>query len=305
MNKRKQHVIIIAHQLFVEKGFQATSIQDILDCSGISKGTFYNYFTSKSELLICVFKWLHEKLENERNQMLMGQELSNIDIFCKQIILHMKNDINNKLLNLYREVFISNDQELVDFIKQRQIMQIRWTMERLTDIVGEEKKPYLLDCAIMFNGMLQQNFQFNQIENKNAEKANQIIRYSVARLLKMIEEVSESREQLLDPALLEKWLPEANKSDENFNVKLTRYDGCLKDYISKVSASEEDREKLRELLEFLKEELSGAKQARKYVVESALSTLEASPLLSDSKDFQDYQNLIRFFLRKKENKLGI
>ena len=56
MNDRKQHVIKMAHQLFIEKGFQATSIQDILDYSGISKGTFYNYFSSKSELLIAIFK---------------------------------------------------------------------------------------------------------------------------------------------------------------------------------------------------------------------------------------------------------
>lgn len=61
MNNRKMHVIQKAHQLFLEKGFQATSIQDILDYSGISKGTFYNYFSSKNELLISIFKTLHEK----------------------------------------------------------------------------------------------------------------------------------------------------------------------------------------------------------------------------------------------------
>ena len=55
MNDRKQHVINKAHQLFIDKGFQATSIQDILDYSGISKGTFYNYFSSKNELLIAIF----------------------------------------------------------------------------------------------------------------------------------------------------------------------------------------------------------------------------------------------------------
>ncbi|MEH7125423.1 MULTISPECIES: TetR/AcrR family transcriptional regulator [unclassified Bacillus (in: firmicutes)] len=40
MNKQKQHVIDTAHYLFIEKGFQATSIQDILGCRGISRGTF-------------------------------------------------------------------------------------------------------------------------------------------------------------------------------------------------------------------------------------------------------------------------
>ncbi|SIC20615.1 Uncharacterised protein [Mycobacteroides abscessus subsp. abscessus] len=30
MNDRKQHVIKMAHQLFIDKGFQATSIQDMM-----------------------------------------------------------------------------------------------------------------------------------------------------------------------------------------------------------------------------------------------------------------------------------
>lgn len=48
MNKRKKHVMDKAHELFIENGFQHTSIQDILAASNISKGTFYNYFSSKN-----------------------------------------------------------------------------------------------------------------------------------------------------------------------------------------------------------------------------------------------------------------
>lgn len=44
MNKRKMHVIDTARELFIKHGYHATSIQDILEASGISKGSFYNYF---------------------------------------------------------------------------------------------------------------------------------------------------------------------------------------------------------------------------------------------------------------------
>ena len=63
MKDRKLHVIKMSHQLFIEKGFLATSIQDILNYSGISKGTFYNYFSSKNELLMELFKSIYIKLE--------------------------------------------------------------------------------------------------------------------------------------------------------------------------------------------------------------------------------------------------
>lgn len=38
--------------LFEKKGFSETSIQDIVDSLGVTKGTFYYYFSSKEELLM-------------------------------------------------------------------------------------------------------------------------------------------------------------------------------------------------------------------------------------------------------------
>ncbi|MFA9464974.1 MAG: TetR/AcrR family transcriptional regulator [Velocimicrobium sp.] len=39
-----------ARELFVKKGYEQTSIRDILEIVDIAKGTFYYYFTSKEEL---------------------------------------------------------------------------------------------------------------------------------------------------------------------------------------------------------------------------------------------------------------
>lgn len=47
MHERKKQVLRAAHQLFIDKGFHQTSINDIIEYSDISKGTFYNYFSSK------------------------------------------------------------------------------------------------------------------------------------------------------------------------------------------------------------------------------------------------------------------
>lgn len=47
----KQKIIEASIHLFDEKGFKETSIQDIVDLLGVTKGTFYYYFTSKQELL--------------------------------------------------------------------------------------------------------------------------------------------------------------------------------------------------------------------------------------------------------------
>ncbi len=60
----------------------------------------------------------------------------------------------NKLIALYEEVMASNDVDLKQYINQSRLKSLNWTYSRFIDIFGEEKKPYLLDCAIMFTGNL-------------------------------------------------------------------------------------------------------------------------------------------------------
>lgn len=48
---RKQEILLAARELFVNKGYDQTSINDILHVVDIAKGTFYYYFASKEEVL--------------------------------------------------------------------------------------------------------------------------------------------------------------------------------------------------------------------------------------------------------------
>ncbi|HEU5140149.1 MAG TPA: TetR/AcrR family transcriptional regulator [Bacillales bacterium] len=48
----KDQIIKQSIQLFESKGFSETSIQDIADALGATKGTFYYYFPSKEQLLM-------------------------------------------------------------------------------------------------------------------------------------------------------------------------------------------------------------------------------------------------------------
>ena len=48
----KERITEQSIRLFEKKGFSETSIQDIVDSLGVTKGTFYYYFSSKEELLM-------------------------------------------------------------------------------------------------------------------------------------------------------------------------------------------------------------------------------------------------------------
>lgn len=293
MNKRKLHVMDIAHHLFIEKGFQATSIQEILESSRISKGTFYNYFSSKSELLIDIIKWLHEKLEDERSALLIGKDLKDKEVFCKQVVIQMKNNKRNKLLNLYREIFASKDPELVRFIKHRQVMEIRWLMKRFSDICGEDKKPYLLDCAIMFLGIVHQNSQYNRLdENTEIDHIEKVIAYSVDRILYMVEEVSLHQAQLLDPAIINKWLPTHSKEELEITEQIDLLQAQLQNIINNSNFLSEEKNRLTELIVFIKDELFEVKKVRRFVIESALQSISDNEIFAQNVYFQRYTDLV-------------
>ena len=48
---RKRQILETAESLFAERGYEATSVQDILDVLHLSKGSFYHHFESKEIVL--------------------------------------------------------------------------------------------------------------------------------------------------------------------------------------------------------------------------------------------------------------
>ena len=50
MNKTKRKIFETSMKLFAEKGYDATSIEEITSVVGVAKGTLYYHFSSKEEI---------------------------------------------------------------------------------------------------------------------------------------------------------------------------------------------------------------------------------------------------------------
>ena len=48
---RKKQILDTAEAMFAERGYEQTSVQDIIDCLHSSKGSFYHHYASKEALL--------------------------------------------------------------------------------------------------------------------------------------------------------------------------------------------------------------------------------------------------------------
>jgi TetR/AcrR family transcriptional regulator, transcriptional repressor for nem operon len=50
VNDSKEHILAIAFRLFFQKGYKEVTMNELVKESGLSKGAFYHYFSSKEEL---------------------------------------------------------------------------------------------------------------------------------------------------------------------------------------------------------------------------------------------------------------
>src|ERR1700722_15280446 len=51
----KERLLRVATRLFARHGFEGTSVQDIVDAAGVTKGAMYHYYGSKDDLLYEVY----------------------------------------------------------------------------------------------------------------------------------------------------------------------------------------------------------------------------------------------------------
>ncbi|ABO66271.1 MULTISPECIES: TetR/AcrR family transcriptional regulator [Geobacillus] len=70
----REKIIAASIELFEQNGFSETSIQDIVDALGVTKGTFYYYFKSKEELLMDIHLRYIEGLLSEQARIMNDEQ---------------------------------------------------------------------------------------------------------------------------------------------------------------------------------------------------------------------------------------
>ena len=70
----REKILNTATQLFIQKGSEKTSMQDIAQTAGISKGAIYHHFKSKDEIVLAVIRSRQELMEEEMKQWLKATE---------------------------------------------------------------------------------------------------------------------------------------------------------------------------------------------------------------------------------------
>lgn len=83
---RPQELLAAALDLFVERGYAATRLDDVASRAGVSKGTLYLYFTNKEELFKAVVRENIIPIVDEAEDIVEGHAGSSAELF-REIIM--------------------------------------------------------------------------------------------------------------------------------------------------------------------------------------------------------------------------
>lgn len=136
---RKKELLNIAYKLFMTKGYENTSVDEIIAEAKIAKGTYYYYFESKEETLEKVIEMMIEEECKKANEILQ----SNLSVQEKILGIIISMRPNTEELKIQEAINIPENIVMHQKINKKIIEVIT---PLLTEVIEEGKKQNIFDC---------------------------------------------------------------------------------------------------------------------------------------------------------------
>lgn len=189
--ERRASLLQAANVLFLERGFNAVSLDDIVQVCGGSKAAIYQYFGNKKGLLAALFEYRSENFfkENPPPERQPGQSMDEIMLLMAKAVYTALTDPNNIAFMRLVVEESQRDPELAqlayDTGPKRGLLLIAGLLEQAHQ-QGDIDCPHPYESATLFFGMLR-HAQWRLLVGlsplESRLDANQYIQYSVERFL--------------------------------------------------------------------------------------------------------------------------
>ncbi|PLR83520.1 TetR family transcriptional regulator [Bacillus canaveralius] len=284
MKEKKVLIIESAIKLFASKGFDATSIQEIANECGISKGAFYLYFKSKEALLLAIFEYYYERIQT-RIQQIEAENLPPREKFLAQVITNYDEIIQHKefIIMQAREQAIPFNDSIAEFIQKMRLEASKFFKESLLAIYGERAAPHVWDLTVMLKSIFHSYFEIIVFDKAEID-LNALAQYIINRADNLVEGLAQSGEMpILPPTLVEEKL----MGDTFIGKKLNK-----SELIRKISETKQKLDKSEDLyitLDVLESEIR-SDSPRMPVIKGMLANLKNE---NGTKELEDLIN--KFF----------
>ncbi|MBC1421802.1 bile-regulated transcriptional regulator BrtA [Listeria seeligeri] len=273
MKEKKQRIIKSAKEVFQKQGYLKTSVQDIVEAAEISKGTFYNYFTSKEELAIVIFKQeysvLHQRLEY--TMALSGTKKDNFTE-CLKIIIRFYTE-NGEILNItFSQAMIDDD--FNSFLQSVRLKNMEWVKNQLLEVYGEETAPYINDITMLLSGMAAMYVFANGSKNIDSGLIDRAIPYVVRRLDALVKDILISGEIVFTEEDTENLVPDHVTMRKKRLANLREALEELSTGIDNADIADSDKWQYKESMNALVGEINNNEAPRDFMIQGTLLYLK-------------------------------
>lgn len=280
MNKRKKEIITEATKLFSQKGYLTTSIQDIVERSGMSKGTFYNYFNSKEELILSCIKHHYEML-NEKLNVITNQSLDEKTKFMKQLQILLEHAFEHRdftQMQMQEQILRENEQIRQLLFKVRAQL-LTWLYRCLIKVYGERISTYALDCATILKGMLREYISYIVFDQKPVAP-NEVIAFLIRRMDAIVVSFTTDEKPLLNESIMKNFLHVETLEKQERHKQIILIISRIRDAIDSLTISQKQRDKLVLSLDAIENEFSQTQQEpREHIVQGLLLYMQKQKVL--------------------------
>jgi AcrR family transcriptional regulator len=164
-DERRQEVVDTAARVFAERGFHATSIDDLVEATGLKRGGLYHYMDGKKELLIRIHERFIDPLLEEAQEIVRRGEPpeETLRLLARALMHDIAAYRDQVTVFLHEWRIIENDPEWAAIRKARKAFEtcVGDTLKRGQDegvFVMEDRRIALLG----FLGMINYSYQWYQ-----------------------------------------------------------------------------------------------------------------------------------------------
>lgn len=157
-NNSKEKIIQSAFSLFISKGYEETSTQDIINLSGLSRGAMYHHFKSKEDILRSITEGFYSQMDSFLEKLVADTTLTAKDKLM-EIIAHSADDYTHK-----------------------QIVNSHWS-EKIPFALLEEVRYLNNVCALHLGKIIEQGVVNHEYECEYPQELAEILIFTVDVLL--------------------------------------------------------------------------------------------------------------------------
>lgn len=290
MNKKKLQILNAARELFLKNGFSNTSIADIIKLANVSKGTFYNHFSSKNACMIAILQEIHERTVAER-KVISFYNPADTETLKMELLAHYAIVLESNIMDMMMSnINHQEDQDILDVLKEKSLFEMNWLAERLVQIYGYQIKTSAYDYAAYIIGHIQYLFYMRLLLNLDEINLQEIIEHTLKKLELTVHSIQKNEKGLLKD---EYFKPEKT---ENLYKKVS-----CDDIIQRLQQFYEDYElrfsdKNREYTLFLIDYLSNVPDRKNIIEAIAYSFIKSFTGTEFSEEaFDVFVKLVMFF----------